>query len=541
VKALLRFQGVALTRTISNRFVVIGLPLVLVGTWMSVREREPIHSTIWALESLFVVVVLALWGMTRTFEALDVVRWTLPLDRRRLLRSHFGFWLAVAAPPATIVAVVHAADVLGAAVLLVHLALFVVAAAALVMFFQRVSRPGVGLGGIVSGVVVGSVLVWPAGWSFYLAWSGRAESLILIAVVAGVSWAIGVPSFLREELAPAAAAAATASRPSRSDADGSIAARTPVATVMRAAYPPFLTALWIVFGGVLPLLFAWTTIFVIYAPIAGSNLAGAALQSWRWLAATPISRDRAFRILFGPALAFVLVVTGARLVLVETTGDRSAFFRDHRRDDFALSDSATLELHELLEFQPDGRAYLTPDASRIATRLQRHFRESYGLAVPKDRIEADILRGWPEQPSTGIMDSDQTAVLDAMERVRVDLADDIAGATRRRDLAVAAGLVLAFLVMLRLQFAGRLLGVFLVILVGLPLAMLALFRRDVPAFAEASDKLYAAMTGASSTVFWLALVAACALGALLWRSARAAFRRIDLLDLPPSPPAWMRS
>jgi hypothetical protein len=537
VRALLRYQAVTLAQTLRHPAAILRLGGLAILVWLAFSMSDGASATLAFVGAMTAVLV----GMTRTFESLDTIRWVVPIRREHAVRAHFGFWLMVLSPLSLIVAIGRSQDVVGAAILYLHLELVVVAAAAIVIFYQRITRRGVGAVAMLAGIVVGSVLVWPVAWSFYLAWSGRAESLLLITVVAGVCWALGVPSFLREELLPTAAGKAVERRRSRADGEEPAVARSPVATVLRGAYPPVWIAVWIALGGVLPLLFAWTTIFAIYAPFAGSSVAGFALQSWRWLAATPIDRDRAFRILFGPTLAFVLVVTGARLVFIETTVDRSAFFRDYRYDSFVTRGPATLGLPDVLDIGPDGNRYLPPDLQVVAGRVHEHLRTEYGLPVSEERIEADMRPAWPRHPTAGRTDEDQTAVLDAMERVRVDLADDIAGATRRRDFAIAAGLVLAFLVMLRVQFAGPRLGVFLVTLVQIPLATLALFGRERLPFAAKADKLYAAMTGGSSTAHWLALVVACAFAVFLWRSARAAFRRIDLLDLPSNPPAWMRS
>jgi len=542
VKALLRFQGMVLLRANSNPFVLLLLILPATFAWSAMQSHGGFGGLISAGAAFLFIAAFGIADMATTFVALDAVRWTSPLRPQRVLAAHVLFWLLVFVVPLAVVAAIHADDVPSALVLFAHLSFVVAGAAALIPVFRRLRRHRAGWTAAVGGGLVGLVLAWPAAWSVFLAWTGNGGiGIATIFVVFCIALAIGVPSFLREELLPAAAGAVVEPRYTRDDVAERVAARSPLATLLRTAYSPVWTCFWTAFGGVFPLVFPSMNIVAIWTALAASNLAGLALQSWRWLVATPIDRVRAFRILFGPLLAFVLVVTATRLAVVEVASDRSAFFRDYRYDGFITRGPATLSLYELLEHESDSRAYLTPDASRIATHLQEHFRETYGLSVARDRIEADILRGWPEHPSTGIMDADQTAVLDAMERVRVDLADDIAGATRRRDLVIAAGLVLAFLVMLRAQFAGRLLGVFLVILVGLPLATLALFRRDVPSFAAAADKLYAAMTGASPTALWLAFAAACALGVFLWRSASKAFRRIDLLDLPPNPPAWMRS
>jgi hypothetical protein len=523
VKALLRFQAVALVRSIPD-------PVVTLVALAGLMAYGATHGSIVA--GAPVLAIAAFWGMNRTIEAMDAARWPIPIRRRDALSAHLVFWLTICTPPVVLIALGRALDVRGAAILFFHLSLLVLAAATLVIFFQCIARRGRGLIAVVAGVAVGSTLLGPTVWSFVLAWEGRWESLALIGVVACICTALGVPTFLREEFGPPATSGAVVSAQAPATER---AAWSPVATLLRATYSPIWIGFSIVFGGVLPLVFTRDYVFAIWTPLAASSLAGFGLQTWRWLAATPIDRDRAFRILFGPALAFVLVVTGVRLAIVETTSDRSVFFRDDRREGFRYIGSSTLTLAELLETGPSGNGYRPAEAHRVAAGVRDHLLEQFGATVPLERIEADLGRGWPQQPTAGATDDDMGYVLDGLERVRLDLADDIASASRRRDLAIAAGLVLAFLAMLRAQLRGRVLGVLLVIVVGLPLAMLAVFRRDFPAYAAAADSTFAALTNAPPPVLWLALAGACALGAFLWRSARKAFRRIDLLDLPPSP------
>jgi hypothetical protein len=531
VRALLRFQAVALARAFDAPAAVVLLAMLAVVVTLAASIGDIGMATL----AFAFSVGWAIWGMSRTFDAIDAVRWIAPVRRDDVLRAHVAYWLSICAPPAAIIAIAHAHDVLAAAILFLHLSLTVVAAATIVLFLQRVSRRGAGVGGVVVGIVVPSILISPTTWSFYLAWQGEWTSLAVIGAIACICVALGGLPFLREDLAPSATGPVSASRLFRSDADRPIAARSPVANLLRATYRPLRTLSWVAFGGVLPLLVPSLSVVCIYTPLAATNLAGLGLQTWRWLAATPIDRDRAFRILFGPALAFVPAAPPTRLVVVEVTSDRSAFFDDYRKHETSTDGPETLRLYKLLDRRPDGRSYLPPEIPVIATRVQRHLRESYGLEIPEERIAADVVRGWPEHPSTGIMDSDQIAVLEAMERVRVDLADEIAGAGRRRDFVIAGALVLAFLVMLRAQFRARPLGVLVVLICVLPLSTLSVFRRNLPAIAEATDHAYVALIGASPAVVWILVVAACALGVFLWHSARKAFRRIDVLDIPPNP------
>jgi hypothetical protein len=536
VRSLLRFQGVVLARVFEQPAAILPLAgLAVLVTLGAYGIGDSASATL----AFMLGVAVAVLGMTRTFESLDVVRWIVPIRRDLAVRAHFGFWLTVLSPLFLIVAIGRSHDALGAVILFFHLALVVVAAAAIVMFYQRITRRGFGVGAIAAGIVVGSALVWPTAWSFYRAWTGHAESLVLAAIVAGVSWALGVPSFLREELEPSATGGIVGSRSAYAAEGRPVSAWPPAWSVLRATYGPVMTSVWIVLGA-FPLLFPSFNIAAVWTPIAGSNLAGLGLQSWRWLAATPIDRDRAFRILFGPLLMFVLAVSGVRFAINEATHDRSAFFRDERREGFEYVGFSTLTLSQILECGPNGNGYRPAEFPRVAVGVRDHLRRQFGMSVAVERIEADLRPGWPKQPKPGGLDDDMGYVLDGLERVRLDVGDEIARASRTRDVSITAGLVLAFLVLLRVQFQGKALGVFLVILVGLPLVTLASFRRDVPALAAALDKPYEAIAGMSLVVLCLALAAAGALGALLWRSARRAFRRIDLLDLP-NPPAWLRS
>ncbi len=531
MKALLRFQAVVAWREFSNPLVLITLGLVPLSAWLA-ATADGFIAAVYAVVAFAVLAVLAVWGMSSTYEAMDAIRWSAPLPHRRVLAAHVVFWLAIFLPLVFVVAAFHSGY---GAYLAMVLALVVTEAALLIPFFHRMRRRG-GAVSLICGGLVAWLLVWPAAWSVVLVWTGRPEiGLPESAVVCAIATTIGLLSFRSEERSPAASGADVGRSQARIDERGPSAARSPVAILLRATYPPFRTALDFAFGGVLPLMFPSMYVFAIWTPLAASNAAGCGLQTWRWLAATPIDRDRAFRILFGPALAFVLVVAGVRLAIVETTSDRSVFFRDDRREGFRYVGSSTLTLAELLEIGPSGNGYRPAEVHRVAAGVRDHLRAQFGATVPLERIEANLGRAWPQQPTAGAVDDDMGYVLDGLERVRLDLADDIASTSRRRDLSIAAGLVLAFLAMLRAQFRGRVLGVLLVIVVVLPLVMLAGFRREFPAYAAAVDSAVAALTSAPPPVFWLALAGACTLGAFLWRSSRRAFRRIDLLDLPPNP------
>ena len=531
MSALLRLQAVALRRAIAQPATLVRV----VGLMVLVLVMGATGDGPGATLAFMSVITVVLIGMTRTIETLDAVRWAAPIRRGHAVRAYFGFWAMVCSPLIVTSAILLSRDALGAAILLLHLALVVVGAASIVMFYQRITRRGFGVAAMVAGIAVGSVLVWPTAWSFYLAWSGRAEALLVIAVVAGVSWALGVPSFLREELVPASAGTTVERTASRAQREATAVARSPVAILLRAAYPPLWTTFWILFGVVFPILVPSISVVAVWTPIAASNLAGIALQSWRWLAATPIDRGRVFRVLFGAPLAFVVLVMAARIAIVETTTNRSAFFRDHRRAGFESAGASTLTLSQLLKSGPTGNGYRAAEASDVAAGVRRHLEDNCGLFVPAQRIEADLRRGWPEHPTPGDWDGDMGYVLDGLERVRADLGGEISAAGRRRDVLVAVGVVLAFLALLRAQFQGRLLGVVFVVIVGLPLATLALGRRDFPRFAAATDDLYRAVFGMPTAALWALAAGACVAGAFLWWNSVRAFRRIDVLDIPPNP------
>jgi hypothetical protein len=285
---------------------------------------------------------------------------------------------------------------------------------------------------------------------------------------------------------------------------------------------------------VLPLLFPTIGIMAVCAPLCADHFAGLGMQTWRWLAATPIDRDRAFRILFGPALAFVVVVVGARFAMTEAS-DRSVFFRDGRRPGFEDVGAKTVTLASLLETGPSGYGYRPADASKLAVALSGRLRDTFGLTIPPARIEADFRRGWPEHPTPGRTEDHMSYVLDGLERVRLDLGDEIASADRRIDAAIAVGMVLMFLVLLRTGFRDRVLRTVTVILVGTPLAMNGILHREFPRYREATDELFGAIFGSPHAAQWTLVAASCVVGWLLWRSSMNAFRRIDLADIPPNP------
>jgi hypothetical protein len=533
VKALLRFQQVVLLRAATQPLVLLYLALPSILLVFALLMRGSIDGDAWLGLSFIAIGALVLPGMATTYTALDAVRWSAPIRPSRLVAAHARFWLSVLAAPTAVATLLWTNDPFDAALLFFHMLLVVLAASAVMPFFARMGRHSRGVLSAVACVLV-ALLIWPAAISLGLQCRGhRAVGFTVIAIVSAVATAIGATSLLCDEIAPLSRAEGPIVR---TIAERRVA-RSPLTAMWITAYSPSSTTLWVLFGGALPLAFPTAQLFTIWVPLAASNLAGIALQSWRWLAATPIDRGRAFRILFGPALAFVFVVMAGRIAIVETTSDRTVFFRDQRREGFQHVGSTTLTLAFLLKTGPTGNGYVPAEASEVAEGVRRHLEENYGLLVPTERIETDLRRGWPDHPTPGSWDVDMGYVLDGLERVRADLGDEIAWAGRRRDLLIAVGVVLAFLVLLRVQFKGRVLGVVLVVLVGLPLATLAVGRRESPRFAAATDDLYRAIFRMPPAAMWTLVAGACVVGVFLWRNSVAAFRRIDVLDIPPNPTA----
>ncbi len=526
MKALLRFQWTVIVRTVAGSFVVFGAPIVVAGLWFAVAASDRYESRIAAGGAFCILAIFGLGGMYATLDALDVLRWTAPVGRGRALRAFLGFWLVFWVGASAIVAATVAQSAGDAVIIVTHAALFAVAAAGAMLFFLQVARSGSGGFEVLARLLVGGALVWPAGASFLLAWTGRWEALPVVAAVAALAGALGFPLFLRSDRAAAASTVAAASTSTTDVRRGPLA---PTVVILRCTLGTG-AVWWIAYIVMLSILVpnpvAW-----MWPVIGASNLARAGDSTWRWLLPTPIDRRRAFRLLVGPGVAFVVAVVAARFAVLELATDRSAFFRDPRSPSGWLDNRDRLSLQDVL-YTANGRSYERPRIEPIAERVQVRLRERLGIDVPTGRISAAMARGWPTERPTGVLDFDQTTAMDAMERVHVELAPEIAGAVRRRDCADAAVAVLLFFALLRVSFLRgwrSVVGTTLVVL--LPLSVVTFGRTLVGRPLDDSDVLF---PNASWTVAASACAVAAVASVLLWRSSFRAFRRVEFTDIRPT-------
>jgi hypothetical protein len=560
MKALLRFQAVVLARTFSNAGVLTLVAAAGVAAIVALTARG---GGAYAAPASMVLGSFAVWGMASTFGAMDRLTWSSPARRAQVLRAHFLFWATVLGPPCAAAAVLHSkADAPASALLFLALMLLVGTAAANVAVFQRWLRSGT-VDSAMPALALPLVTAVPAAWAILLASFGDlATSAVASSAVFVVAAAVATRLYCRDEFLPQA----TGPADPRDVLPDRRTTRTPARTLGTGSRSGLL---WPVVPVVLALqcmpVPGWFPFPAFYVVLAVSVLATPNLGSCAWLFATPMERGRIFRRLFVPLALLATVAVAARIGVLEFRPDRTAFFDSFGSNPEARHHKDALHLGQVLRIRPreapvageppvevlgsDGElVYASPEPEFMAARVREHLRAAYGLDVAAERIEGSIRRGWPEDFSPGPdgrVWAEQTAVFDAMDRVRADLSDDIESADRRRNLLCGAVVLLSAMTLLRREVAGGgrfwsgARSVLWVAWLAMCLTQIAPGSAAAAALTSVALAVEAPIQQASAPVAALLLLAVPAACFLLWKSAERAFRRLDVAELAaPRPSSW---
>ncbi len=539
--ALLRLQLALAVRRFADPVHAGGVAIV-VAFVVAAFVAAPLLPTMLAVPALVLGVPVALIGIVEVLDAMDEIRWTAPVSPRAVLGAHMLFWAAVSAVAAAGIACLWGLERPWQTLILVDLAIAGATAAAAAPILQRVLRRWhgpdwalrlvVALGVVVALIVTGLVMV---------ILDDGATGAMALAIVFCATLTLGAWAFLRGERLPVASGGASASRSDQALVQATPATtRSPLASIVRASWPPFWTCAWVAMGIGWQFLPAPSDgLALMFVVIAASNLVQIGLASWRWLAPTPIDRSQACRMLFLPIVGFAVAAGGVRMLAPEFEGDRTVFFRALDNDRSSLGRQRTLDLGQMLDVDPRAHMHREPDPAFMAESVREHLQREYGLRVPPERIEATILRGWPAAPPPGWDNLHIEAVSDAMDRVHADLAPGIRAADRISRLIDVLAAVVASLLLLRAALAGIKRCRVWMLGLGLP-AMFVIFA---PTFAPESAlgarvatlqaHVYAVFTGGAPLPLVLLLASTAAISLLIWRSTLRAFRRLQMTDLPP--------
>ncbi len=534
--ALLRFQGVVLTRTFANPIrllLLLAAPLCVV-----LAANEPgIGRIAYVIAAFGIVFTFAGWGMTNTYDVLHTVRWSGPLASGRLFRAHMVFWTALCAAALTPVAAL-AGDETG--FVFVDAVILSVALALVMPFVQRFRRGGASAGSKFLAVFA-CFMLSPAVMSLAMAWSGHPFWALWSGVVLCVLATLGVTTLRRDERLPVASGGTDVREtppPRRKPRSASAA--------MRASTSPGFAWFWVLFAFGMQFAFwtrDWFPLPAMYVFLGIPQLSNSALSACHWLFATPMDRGRMFRRLFGPIPLVMFACVGARLLMSESLPDRTAFFRSYQGDRLGPHRADAVALGELWEIDEARHAYRTPDIAIMATRLSDRLRRLYGAEISAERIDESIRRGWPS-PGPAVSGEWsyewQQTFFGAMDRLQAELADELVAADRLRNTLIAGVVALIGLASITIPSPGglRRLGgtvvlLFVVVLFYLPLlAPNAAISRDVQSWCDA---VLVAFQHSSVPMRSLWFVGWAVVAFALWKRAERRFRRIDVTDIGPSP------
>jgi hypothetical protein len=530
VRALLRYQATVLLRSGTwprIAFFLFGFGIYLQVLVLAVKAEVAGESFALAGTAAAPFFLIAL---VQSVQALDDLRWSRPVGAGRALRAHFLFWSPVWGLISGIAAAIggegwESRGWILASGLLLGMGLCGCA----LLIQQGMNRPN-----LVLIILLPLLLLGTIGHAILASIFGVRDGASGVALVllpsAAISVIAGVRAFMGAESLPPAQGSGAEDTPARAPAGALPRGRTPSLSILRAAFPHW--AIMLANLGVLAVMVVYLRaeetdgVAICWIAYFGAMLSQGGLAGWRWLSATPLDRDRAFRLLFAPPLLVFAIGVVARAVVVEVS-DRAAPFPTASR---TLVDFGNASRYGEFPFSADPAVL----ADRAVARLKVRF----GLDVDPGRVSAAVLRGWPRAAGRAYRDEAYVISSDALDRVREEFSPEIHRVLRIRLLADGLALFLLGLLLLRCNLASGWRGAALAFLLWLPsygLAMPPVIRLTGTLVGDsvrvARDGYYASLQ-AEPVLMTLLLLS---LSWMVLRACRTAFGEIEFDRLPPPP------